>query len=79
MPSEGGGGGGEGEGVIVVVAILLSLDGAWLKLGDMDDYILQLDCYTSTPRKQFPGISISLLANLSANIISFYRDSKFVS
>lgn len=33
--------------------------GAWLKSGDMDDYIL-LDCRTSTPRKQFPGISILL-------------------
>jgi len=44
--------------------------GAWLKLGDMADYIL-LDCCTSIPQKLFPSINISLLANSCANIISF--------
>jgi hypothetical protein len=44
--------------------------GAWLKSGDMADYIL-LDCRTTIPRKSFPSIHISLLANSCANIISF--------
>jgi hypothetical protein len=44
--------------------------GAWLKSGDMTDYIL-LDCRTTVPRKSFPSINISLLANSCANIISF--------
>jgi hypothetical protein len=44
--------------------------GAWLRSGDMADYIL-LDCRTSIPTKPFPSINISLLANSCANIISF--------
>jgi hypothetical protein len=43
---------------------------AWLKSGDMADYIL-LDCCTTIPGKSFPSINISLLANSCANIISF--------
>lgn len=44
--------------------------GAWLKSGDMADYIL-LDCRTTIPRRSFPSTNISLLANSCANIISF--------
>ena len=44
--------------------------GAWLKSGDMVDYIL-LDCRTTIPRKSFPSINISLLAKSCANIVSF--------
>jgi hypothetical protein len=43
--------------------------GAWLKLGDMTDYIL-LDCCMTIPGNSFPSINVSLLANSCANIIS---------
>ena len=39
---------------------------AWLKSGDMVDYIL-LDCRTSIPRDAHPGIDISILAKSHAN------------
>jgi hypothetical protein len=45
--------------------------GAWLKSGDMDDYIL-LDCRTSIPRKAHPGNNISFLTtSISTVLISF--------
>lgn len=34
--------------------------GAWLKSGDMEDYIL-IDCRTSAPSKKYPSISLSLV------------------